>query len=89
MSFAVSKIGYYLPVAVFGGILNSIGNGLLSTLTPTTQTAKWVGYQIVTGAGRGAAMQIVCLSPPFSFATSLSPLPYVPTTETYNLLFSH
>ncbi|KAK7910990.1 MFS multidrug transporter [Apiospora marii] len=58
----ISKIGYYLPFAVFGGILNSIGNGLLSTLTPSTETAKWVGYQIVTGAGRGAAMQICIIA---------------------------
>ncbi|KAK8041168.1 hypothetical protein PG994_014175 [Apiospora phragmitis] len=47
------------PFAVFGGALNSIGNGLLSTFTPSTEMAKWVGYQIITGAGRGAAMQIV------------------------------
>ncbi|KAK8004428.1 carbohydrate esterase family 4 protein [Apiospora arundinis] len=54
----ISKIGYILPFAVFGGVFNSIGSGLLSTLTPGTETAKWVGYQIITGAGRGAAMQI-------------------------------
>ncbi|KAK7966150.1 MFS multidrug transporter [Apiospora aurea] len=58
----ISKIGYYLPFAVFGGALNAIGNGLLSTFTPTTETAKWVGYQIITGAGRGAAMQICIIA---------------------------
>ncbi|KAK8017636.1 MFS multidrug transporter, partial [Apiospora rasikravindrae] len=58
----ISKIGYYLPFAVFGGALNSIGNGLLSTFTPGTETVKWVGYQIITGAGRGAAMQICIIA---------------------------
>ncbi|KAK8001818.1 MFS multidrug transporter [Apiospora marii] len=79
MNLAVSKIGYYLPFAVFGGILNSIGNGLLSTLTPSTETAKWVGYQIVTGAGRGAAMQICIIAiqnalPPSQIPTGMSAL---------------
>ncbi|KAK8137671.1 MFS multidrug transporter [Apiospora sp. TS-2023a] len=75
----ISKIGYYLPFAVLGGILNSIGNGLLSTLTPTTETAKWVGYQIVTGAGRGAAMQICIIAiqnalPPSQIPVGMSAL---------------
>ncbi|KAK7954856.1 hypothetical protein PG988_015550 [Apiospora saccharicola] len=75
----ISKVGYYLPFAVLGGILNSIGNGLLSTLTPTTETAKWVGYQIVTGAGRGAAMQICIIAiqnalPPSQIPVGMSAL---------------
>ncbi|ORY70977.1 efflux pump protein [Pseudomassariella vexata] len=54
----VPKLGYYLPLAVFSGGLTSIGNGLMSTLTPNTSTGKWVGYQILMGAGRGTGMQI-------------------------------
>lgn len=55
----VGKFGYYLPWAVFCGVATAIGNGLLSTLTPDTSTGKWVGYQIILGAGRGAGFQIV------------------------------
>jgi hypothetical protein len=55
-------MGYYLPWAVVCGILISIGGGLLSTLTPTTTTGKWVGYQIIAGAGRGAGFQTVRVS---------------------------
>lgn len=55
----VGKMGYYLPWAVASGILTSIGGGLLSTLTPYTETGKWVGYQILAGAGRGAGFQTV------------------------------
>ncbi|KAH1497862.1 hypothetical protein KXX42_002013 [Aspergillus fumigatus] len=51
------RIGYYLPFAVLGGILNSVGCGLLSTLSPTTPTRDWAGYQALIGFGRGAAMQ--------------------------------
>ncbi|RHZ55197.1 hypothetical protein CDV55_105193 [Aspergillus turcosus] len=51
------RIGYYLPFAVLGAILNAVGCGLLSTLSPTTPTVEWAGYQALTGFGRGAAMQ--------------------------------
>ncbi|TAQ89078.1 hypothetical protein B7494_g2583 [Chlorociboria aeruginascens] len=54
----VGKLGYYLPWAAFSGVVMSIGSGLASTFTPHTTTAKWIGYQIIAGAGRGAGMQM-------------------------------
>lgn len=56
---SVSRLGYYLPWAIFCGVLTSIGSGLISTYGPHTPTAKWVGYQILLGAGRGAGFQMV------------------------------
>ncbi|ETS86472.1 hypothetical protein PFICI_00300 [Pestalotiopsis fici W106-1] len=56
--FAVSKLGYYLPWAVSGAAVVAIGCGLASTFRPDTSTGKWVGYQIIQGAGRGAGMQM-------------------------------
>ncbi|OQE43452.1 hypothetical protein PENCOP_c003G08167 [Penicillium coprophilum] len=53
----IGKMGYYLPWTIFGGVSTSIGSGLLSTLNPGTHIGKWVGYQILSGAGRGAAFQ--------------------------------
>ncbi|KAJ5822782.1 hypothetical protein N7447_005122 [Penicillium robsamsonii] len=53
----IGKMGYYLPWTIFGGISTSIGSGLLSTLNPDTSIGKWIGYQILSGAGRGAAFQ--------------------------------
>jgi len=55
----VGKLGYYLPWAVFSGIVASIGAGLISSWTPETTTAKWVGYQVILGLGRGAGFQMV------------------------------
>ncbi|KAF3765317.1 efflux pump protein [Cryphonectria parasitica EP155] len=55
---ATPKMGYYLPWVIFGNVLMAIGNGFLSTLTPTTPTAHWVGYQILLGAGRGCGLQM-------------------------------
>ncbi|KAH7398180.1 efflux pump protein [Pyrenochaeta sp. MPI-SDFR-AT-0127] len=55
---AVSKWGYYLPWAMFSGIVTAVGNGLISTFTVSTTVGQWVGYQIVVGAGRGAGTQM-------------------------------
>jgi hypothetical protein len=52
-------MGYYLPWAVASGAVTAIGYGLISTFTPTTETAKWIGYQIVLGSGRGMGIQMV------------------------------
>ncbi|KAG4032389.1 hypothetical protein MFRU_007g02930 [Monilinia fructicola] len=54
----LGKLGYYLPFALIGSALVAIGNGLLATLLPETSTGKWIGYQIISGAGRGLALQI-------------------------------
>lgn len=40
-----------------GGIFSAIGAGLLVTLTPNCSAAMWAGFQILTGIGRGLAMQ--------------------------------
>lgn len=54
---AVGKVGYYIPFSVFSGVVTAIGSGLISTMSPTTKTGEWIGYQIFQGAGRGAGMQ--------------------------------
>lgn len=36
----------------------SIAAGLMSTLKPNTSNAKWIGYQILAGLGRGAGLQM-------------------------------
>lgn len=65
--FAVSKLGYYLPWAIFSAVLSSVGSGLISTWTVGTNTGTWIGYQIILGVGRGAGIQMVRLVPcPFA-----------------------
>ncbi|KAK9349974.1 putative MFS general substrate transporter [Lipomyces doorenjongii] len=58
----VGKLGYYLPASLFSGVVTAIGNGLLSILSPTTSTGRWIGYQIVVGSGRGSGMQMPILA---------------------------
>ncbi|OJJ42172.1 hypothetical protein ASPZODRAFT_77554 [Penicilliopsis zonata CBS 506.65] len=53
-----SKLGYYLPWGVLGAILDAVGNGLLSTLSPATSVPTWAGYESLVGFGRGAISQV-------------------------------
>jgi hypothetical protein len=56
------KIGYYVPAMLVSPILASIASGLLSTLTPHSGAAKWIGYQIFYGAGLGLGNQAANLA---------------------------
>ncbi|KAF2148175.1 putative MFS multidrug transporter [Myriangium duriaei CBS 260.36] len=71
---AVSHYGYYLPWAVAGGILGSIGYGCLSTLAPNTSAASWAGFQILIGFSRGFALQV-----PFVAVQNSLPMTQIPT----------
>ncbi|KAF7553869.1 hypothetical protein G7Z17_g3328 [Cylindrodendrum hubeiense] len=55
---AVSKVGYVPPFAIFSGTLTSIGSGLYALLQPDTPTSQWVGFQVLTGFGRGIGFQM-------------------------------
>lgn len=59
-------MGYYIPVALFASVLLSVGSGLIATFSPSTPTGKWIGYQILYGAGRGLGLQMVCLILPIT-----------------------
>ncbi|KAG8159131.1 hypothetical protein KVR01_010792 [Diaporthe batatas] len=60
--FAVSRLGYYLPWAIFSAVLSSVGSGLISTWTVGTNTGTWIGYQIILGVGRGAGIQMALIA---------------------------
>ena len=42
---------------IVSSVLAAIGAGLLTTLTPESGHAKWIGYQALTGIGIGLGMQ--------------------------------
>ncbi|KAK2596074.1 hypothetical protein N8I77_013581 [Diaporthe amygdali] len=60
--FLVTKLGYYLPWAIFSAVLSSIGAGLITTWTVDTGIGTWIGYQIILGVGRGAGMQMALIA---------------------------
>lgn len=53
----VSKLGYYNPFLYASVIVMSIGAGLFTTFTTTTDHPKWIGYQVIFGFGLGLGMQ--------------------------------
>ncbi|KAK9319075.1 major facilitator superfamily domain-containing protein [Lipomyces orientalis] len=59
---AVTAFGHYVPMCYLSAILSSVGAGLLTTFDTTTGHAKWIGYQVIYGAGIGAGMQIPLLA---------------------------
>ncbi|KAK4128623.1 MFS general substrate transporter [Parathielavia appendiculata] len=53
----VSKIGYATPPAVIGSVIGTVGLGTLTLLRVDSTTAQWAGYQVLTSAGFGIAIQ--------------------------------
>ena len=51
------KLGYYAPWMLLSSILTPIGAGMISTFTPTTGHAAWIGYQALFGLGFGLGAQ--------------------------------
>ncbi|CAH0058564.1 unnamed protein product [Clonostachys solani] len=54
----VSATGYYQPLLIAGGVMATVGSGLLYLLDINSSTGQWIGYQILAGAGWGLAFQI-------------------------------
>ncbi|KAI0533042.1 major facilitator superfamily domain-containing protein [Xylaria digitata] len=57
----ISKVGYYLPFAVFAGVGATVGSGLISTWNLHTTTGMWIGYQILYGI-RGTGIQLAVVA---------------------------
>jgi len=53
----ITQIGYYTPFVIGASILVSIGSGLITTFSTTTNHNHWIGYQIIFGLGMGMGMQ--------------------------------
>jgi hypothetical protein len=51
------KIGYYVPSMLLAPVLAATGSGMLSTLTPASSRAEWIGYQVLYGLGIGSGAQ--------------------------------
>ncbi|KAF7314643.1 Major facilitator transporter-like protein [Mycena kentingensis (nom. inval.)] len=58
----VGKFGRYYPFLLVAPVFLAIGSGLLYTISPTTASAKIVGFQILAGVGTGLGMQNSLLS---------------------------
>lgn len=55
---STSVVGYYVPGAIFGSCLASVGAGLISTWKVDSPLSVWVGFQVISGVGLGFVYQI-------------------------------
>jgi len=53
----VTLWGHYAPFMILASILMPTGYGLLSTMTPSTETHVWILYQLIAGTGVGLGLQ--------------------------------
>jgi len=54
----ITFIGYYAPFMWLGSAIFTVGCGMLYTLTVSSSSGQWIGYQVLAGLGCGAAVQI-------------------------------
>ncbi|KAL9006983.1 MAG: hypothetical protein Q9188_000271 [Gyalolechia gomerana] len=73
----VTVLGYYAPFMIVSSILMSIGVGLMSTWSTSTNHSMWIGYQAIYGLGIGCGMQ-----QPLMAAQTVLPLDDVPIGTT-------
>ena len=52
------------PLLVACCALESVGSGLLSTWTVSTNYKTWIPYEVLFGAGNGGAWQLPCGTSP-------------------------
>jgi hypothetical protein len=51
------KSGYYTPTMIISSVVVSVGAGMLSTWEVDSNSARWLGYQVLFGIGLGLGMQ--------------------------------
>ena len=61
-SAVIQKSGYYVPSMILCPCLMAAGEGLLTTLRPTTGSSQWIAFQFLIGFGLGTGMQTVGLA---------------------------
>ncbi|KAK8102273.1 MFS toxin efflux pump [Apiospora sp. TS-2023a] len=71
--FIVARIGYYTPHMLLGSTLMGIGFGFLTTLTPASGPAAWIGWQVLLGLGMGLA-----IPQPWSAIQTALPAEHIP-----------
>ncbi|RFU27131.1 hypothetical protein B7463_g9203, partial [Scytalidium lignicola] len=75
----ISAFGHYVPILVSGGVVTTIGMGMIYTLQIGSKSSRWIGYQVLAGLGVGFAFQVpqivaqsICELPEVSHYTAIS-----------------
>jgi hypothetical protein len=54
----VTLLGYYTPFLIGSTAIFAVGAGLITTYSADISTPRWIGFQILAGAGLGAGFQV-------------------------------
>ncbi|KAL4736631.1 major facilitator superfamily domain-containing protein [Aspergillus similis] len=71
----VTIFGYYTPFLIGSTAIASIGAGLITLYSIDISSGKWIGYQILLGAGVGAGFQIPMTAVQTSLASKPDDIP--------------
>ncbi|EPS40160.1 hypothetical protein H072_6032 [Dactylellina haptotyla CBS 200.50] len=58
----ITAVGIYTPFLIGGMLLFAIGAGLITTFEVDTNSARWIGYQVLAGFGVGVGFQVPILA---------------------------
>lgn len=71
----VTIFGYYTPFLIASTAIASIGGGLITLYSIDISSGKWIGYQILLGAGVGAGFQVPMTAVQTSLASKPDDIP--------------
>jgi hypothetical protein len=54
----ITVIGFYKPFMIIGAAIFTVGAGMVYTLATDSGAGMWIGYQILSGFGAGAGVQV-------------------------------
>ncbi|KAF2279251.1 MFS general substrate transporter [Westerdykella ornata] len=80
---AITTFGPYVPWTWLGTALFAIGSGLLYTLEVDSSSGRWIGFQILAGAGVG-----LCIQVPYLAAQVVLPPEDMPTGNALIIFFN-
>ncbi|GES65959.1 MFS toxin efflux pump [Aspergillus terreus] len=78
----VTVFGYYTPFLIGSTAIAAIGAGLVTLYSKDISSGKWIGYQILVGAGVGAGFQI-----PITAVQTALPAEDIPTGSAVIMFF--
>jgi len=54
----ITITGHYKPLLPIAAVIFAVGAGMISTLGVNSNSGMWIGYQVLTGFGGGAGVQV-------------------------------
>jgi hypothetical protein len=54
---AITAVGYFTPFVLIGGIMTTVGSGLIYTWSQISPASLWIGAQVLAGVGIGLCFQ--------------------------------